>query len=40
MSRVTADLDTYFYYVYGTFGSVDGTSVLIRRCKAGYTSAQ
>jgi len=33
----TVDLDGYFYYLYGTFGNVNGTSVMIRRCKIGYT---
>ncbi len=36
-SYAAIDLNGYFYYLYGNLGEVDGTSVMIRRCKIGYT---
>jgi len=35
--RTTIDLEQYSYYLYGTFGNVDGPNVQIKRCKATYT---
>jgi len=34
------DLDAYFYYAYASFGSVDGSSVMVRRCKVGYSYSE